>query len=277
MMKLKKTLQLFITSLLLLFLVKNDAFAFTMGSTNFSVDGTNFDTGGGVSSSPNFLVSSFAGEDYLANAASNNLSNSPGLAFLPSPTPTPTPTSASSSSSSTSTTTTTVVVTATPIPTPIPAQVALGPAEAGLSPTSNTPSQLFDIALIIDKPLIDNSRNLAARVTFTSFGTKDTPVDMDFVILDAAGKQRYKTTGKTVIQTEGVYNQAFKDLSIPNGKYTLLLSTLYNVNVKDEFRQQFEVRSQKSVLNFLWPWGLFIIPPLLLPLVIILWKRRHKT
>jgi len=273
----KKLIALFTIIFTLLLTVK-PAFAFTMGSTNFSVDGTNFDTGGGVSSSPNFLVSSFAGEDYLVNAASNNFSNDPGLAFLPSPTPTPTPTSASSSSPSTSTTTTTVVVTATPTPTPIPAQVALGPAEAAeLSPTPNTPSQLFDIALIIDQPLINDSHKLAARVTFTSFGTKDTPVDMEFVILDTAGKQRYKTTGKTVIQTEGVYNQTFKDLSIPDGKYTLLVSTLYNVNVKDEFRQPFEVRSQKSVLNFLWPWGLFIVTPLLLLLVIILWKRRLKA
>ncbi len=141
---------------------------------------------------------------------------------------------------------------------------------------AQSPSQLFDITLIIDQPLIDNSRNLAARVTFTSFGTKDTPVDMSFVILDAARKERYKTSGKTTIQTEGVYNKAFKDLSIPDGKYTLLLSTLYNVNVKDEFRQPFEVRSQKGFLSFLWPWGLFIIPPFLLTFFIILWKRRRK-
>ncbi len=146
----------------------------------------------------------------------------------------------------------------------------------GSKSTSENPSQLFDIALIIDQPLIDNSSKLAARVTFTNFGTKDTPVEMEFVVLDQAGKESYKTTGKTVIQTEGVYNQAFKNLKIPDGKFTLLLTTVYNVNVKDQFRQPFEVRSQKNILNFLWGWGLLIIPLLFL-LLIILWKKRFQA
>ena len=272
----KKLITIF-TIIFSFLLIVEPVHAFTMGSVNFTIDGANFDNGGGDSSSPNYLVVNSAGENVLAQASSANFTDNPGLVFF---NPTPTPTSApASSSTSTSTTTTTTVVTATPTPTPTPtsSQIVLVPNTAQeSSPTSAAPTQLFDIALIIDKQLIDDSRKLAARVTFTSFGTKDTAVDMEFVVQSQAGKELYKTTGKTVIQTEGVYNQMFKNLSIPDGKYTLLLSTLYNVNVKDEFRQPFEVRSQKGFLSLLWPWGLFIIPPFLLLLVIILWKRRRK-
>lgn len=155
-------------------------------------------------------------------------------ATTPTPTPTPTPT-------------------ATPTPTPIPFPAA--PEEESI-----VPSQLFDIALIIDDPLVDDSRALSARVTFTSFGTEDTPVDMEFVVLDASGKERYTTTGKTVIQTEGIYNQAFADLIIPDGKYTLVLKTRYSGDIKDEFRATFEVKSRRHWLDVICNQAKWIIP-----------------
>jgi len=277
MMKSKRILQLLITSLLFLSLVKGNVYAFTMGSSLYSIESGNFEEGGGAASSANYLVNSVAGEDYLSTAVSPNFINNPGLAFLPSATPTPTvaPTSASSSSSSTSNNSSTPTgQTSTTISNPSPTPISRRATQ--VPPIATNPSQLFDIALVIDQPLIDDSHKLAARVTFASFGKEATSVDMTFIILDGSGKQLYRTTGKTTIQTEGVYNQAFKDLNIPDGKYTLLLNTLYNVNVKDEFRQPFEVKSQKNVLTVLWPWGLFIAIPVLLLVVIFLWKRHRK-
>lgn len=161
-----------------------------------------------------------------------------------------------------STSTTTTIPTPTPTATPTPIPFPAAPEEESI-----VPSQLFDIALIIDDPLVENSRTLKARVTFTSFGTEDTPVDMEFVVLDVSGKELYTTTGKTVIQTEGIYNQAFADLIIPDGKYTLVLKTLYSGDVKDEFRATFEVKSRRNWLDVICNHSKWVI---LIEIVIIL-------
>lgn len=162
-------------------------------------------------------------------------------------TPTPTPSSSNTSTTTTSSTSADSQTTTSPTPTPgfITRIVRQLTGQEAPSPSliPRTPTQLFDIALVIDDPLIEDSRNLSARVTLTSFGTEDTPVDMEFIVLDDTGKELYTTSGKTVIQTEGIYNQTFKDLVIPDGKYTLTLKTLYGDNVGDEFRQSFEVRA----------------------------------
>ena len=82
---------------------------------------------------------------------------------------------------------------------------------------------------------------LAARVTFVSFGTEDTPVEMTFTIVDKNGKEYYRSVDNTSIQTEGVFNKTFEGLLLDKGKYTLVLTTVYNTNVRDEFKQDFEV------------------------------------
>jgi len=114
------------------------------------------------------------------------------------------------------------------------------PAE-NFVPISQIPSELFDIALIVDKTQIAKASELAARVTFISFGSKTTPAEMTFTIVDLDGKEYYRSVDRTVIQTEGVFNKNFGQLQLPNGKYKLVLTTLYNTNIKDEFKQDFEV------------------------------------
>ena len=114
------------------------------------------------------------------------------------------------------------------------------PAE-GFVPVSQIPSELFDIALIVDKTQINSAAELAARVTFVSFGKEETPVEMIFTVIDANGKEYYRSVDNTSIQTEGVFNKTFEGLLLDKGKYTLVLTTLYNTNVKDEFKQDFEV------------------------------------
>lgn len=112
-----------------------------------------------------------------------------------------------------------------------------------LSSRTQKGKQLFDITFNVDSQCLMDSRKLASTTTFTSFGTVDTPVNMTFIVLDSQGEERYNTTGKTVIQTEGVFHQEFAKLSLPRGKYTLVMNTLYNVDVKDTFQQPFEVSS----------------------------------
>lgn len=114
-------------------------------------------------------------------------------------------------------------------------------------PASEIPSQLFDIALIVDETEITSASDLLARVTFISFGRENTPVEMTFTIIDEKGKEYYRSVDKTTIQTEGVFNKSFNNLILAKGKYTLILNTLYNTNVRDEFKQGFEVVEEVGV------------------------------
>lgn len=111
----------------------------------------------------------------------------------------------------------------------------------GFVPASEISNRLLDIALIVDKTQITNVSELTARVTFVSFGREDTPVEMTFTIVDEKGKEYYRSVDNTTIQTEGVFNKTFEGLLLDKGKYTLVLNTLYNTNIRDEFKQGFEV------------------------------------
>jgi hypothetical protein len=107
----------------------------------------------------------------------------------------------------------------------------------------SAPDQLFDIAFIVDGTNIAKASDLVSRVTFISFGNKPTPVEITFTIVDMSGKEYYRSIENTTIQTEGVFNKNFPDLKLSNGKYQIVLNTLYNTNVRDEFKQDFEIGS----------------------------------
>jgi len=135
-------------------------------------------------------------------------------------------------------------------------EITTEPAE-NFVPASSLPSQLFDIALIVDQTQINNASDLIARVTFISFGKENTPVEMIFTIIDENGKEYYRSNDKTIIQTEGIFNKTFKELILAKGKYTLVLNTIYNTNIRDEFKQVFEVGATtvKTTNNLGWVIG----------------------
>ncbi|MFA6462803.1 MAG: fibronectin type III domain-containing protein, partial [Candidatus Shapirobacteria bacterium] len=154
----------------------------------------------------------------------------------------------------------------------------------GFVPASEISNRLLDIALIVDKTQITKASELTARVTFVSFGKEDTPVEMTFTIVDANGKEYYRSIDNTSIQTEGVFNKTFEGLLLDKGKYTLVLNTLYNTNIKDEFKQNFEVGdfTSSTATNFLENKPLMIIIGGGIILILISWiiglvKRRKKN
>ncbi len=49
-----------------------------------------------------------------------------------------------------------------------------------------------------------------------------------------------------VVTTEEVLRKKFKALFLSEGKYTLVLQTLYHVDVEDEFKQEFEVGPERK-------------------------------
>ncbi|MFA5367617.1 MAG: hypothetical protein WC333_07055 [Dehalococcoidia bacterium] len=117
------------------------------------------------------------------------------------------------------------------IPVPVPPFV---PSE---------PTQLFDITLTIDSAVLQKSSDLTARLRFESFGTVPTPVDLTFIVLDESGQEVYKAViaNEIVVETELSYSKRFYDLDVPAGNYVLVARTLYNVDVSDEFLQDFSV------------------------------------
>ena len=108
------------------------------------------------------------------------------------------------------------------------------------------PTQLFDISFSLDDSLIQSSDELSAVVTFESFGTVPTPVDLTFIILDESGNEIYREKSEITVTTEEVLRKSFEGLNLPEGKYTLILNTLYNVDVFDEFRQEFEIGMEEK-------------------------------
>lgn len=154
-----------------------------------------------------------------------------------------------------------------------------------MAATEGNPSQLFDIALIIDQSKVVKISDLKARVTFINFGSEDIPVKMHFKIVNASGKEYYNSDESTVIQTEGVFNKSFDEIYLDDGKYTLVLTTLYNTNIKDEFKQEIEIDSSIEKVNSFWMkvWdirymvlGVLILLIAILPMIYLLRTKRKK-
>ena len=107
------------------------------------------------------------------------------------------------------------------------------------------PEQLFDITFNLEDISISGVGELFGIVTFESFGTVPTLVNLTFIILNEAGNEIYREEGSITVTTEEVLRWNYETLGeLPDGKYTAVLNTLYNVDVFDEFRQEFEIKKR---------------------------------
>lgn len=102
---------------------------------------------------------------------------------------------------------------------------------------------------------------------------------MIFTIVDSNGKEYYRSVDRTSIQTEGIFNKTFKDLILAKGKYTLTLTTIYNINVKDEFKQEIEVGEEiktktNNLLLIIISSGIILI---IVSWIIILMRKRKNN
>ncbi len=115
------------------------------------------------------------------------------------------------------------------------------------------PEQLFDISFRIDDNMMQSSDDLSAVITFVSFGTVPTPVDLTYRILDISGKEVYNEKGTVTVTTEEVVRKSFNGLDLSDGEYSLVLSTLYGNDVADDFRQGFTISAGKK-RSYTWIW-----------------------
>ena len=112
------------------------------------------------------------------------------------------------------------------------------------------PEELFDITFSLDNLVIENNNELSGVVTFESFGTVPTPVDLTFIILNEAGGEIYKEKSDVTVTTEEILRWNYETLGeLSEGKYTAILETLYNVDIYDEFRQEFRIDEEKGILS----------------------------
>ena len=136
-----------------------------------------------------------------------------------------------------------------------------------VSAENKIPAQLFDIKLEIEEPTVQFSNKLTAWVRFENFGTEPIPVNMTYIILDRYETKLYTGQDSAVVWTEELIIKKFESLELPDGKYVLVLHTLYGSNIFDEFRQDFEVGKEIPKKSLLY---LYIFIGILIGLVIIL-------
>jgi len=142
------------------------------------------------------------------------------------------------------------------------------------------PGQLFDIDFDIASYIITDVKELVSKVKLMNFGKAPAPIELAFVIVDENGKEIYSGKDHLVVETAEILTKKFEDegVELAPGKYTVILKTLYNVDVKDEFRQDFEVVRKEFDVS--WFWILFAIGSLTAILAAVwLWykKRMQKN
>jgi hypothetical protein len=203
----------------------------------------------------------FSGVDILGEGVSIGSSSVNGnytisAVVVPTTAPTSAPTAVPTSVPTTAPTSRPVVnATSTPVPTS-----ALTPTITPTMALTLTPTlvefRLFDIALNLESALITKSNELVSRTQFTSFGNVPTLVNLIYRIEDPKGRVMYTDNAEVTVETEKLVSKDFKTLDLPVGKYTLFLTTSYGNDVKDEFKQAFEIKdlstSNEAVVYTVW-------------------------
>ena len=116
---------------------------------------------------------------------------------------------------------------------------------------------------------------MTARVRFESFGSEPTPVNMLFTFLDNEGNEIYAEENSAIVETEKILTKKFSYLNLDKGDYTLVLTTLYNVDVEDEFREKFTIRGKR---NYEWlTWLSFAFNFLFLFTIVFLLRRSYPV
>ena len=143
------------------------------------------------------------------------------------------------------------------------------------SKISKSGKQLFDIKFELDRRTIEKAEDLTARVMFESFGSEPTTVNMLFTFLDSNGEEVYSEKNNAIVETEKILTKKFSYLNLDKGDYTLVLTTLYNVNVEDEFREKFSIVGEK---NYEWlNWLSFALNFLFLFVFVFLLRRIYPV
>lgn len=112
--------------------------------------------------------------------------------------------------------------------------------------------RLLDIKLELESSLLSKSSDLVAHIRFDSFGNVPTLINLNYAIVDTNGVEVYRELGDVTVETEKSLTKEFKKLNLKKGQYSLILTTLYNTDVKDEFKQDFTVKGMSGIEIMSW-------------------------
>ncbi len=147
----------------------------------------------------------------------------------------------------------------------------------GQSERTEIPSKLFDINFEIDKYYIENISELISRVVFVNFGKDPTAVNLTFIIKDENGVEIYEDKRKVTVYTGEVVTKDFEKFDLDPGKYSLVLNTLYDEDVFDEFSKSFEIISEKRIYQKRVFWiPLFFTILVLVNVFIVVFERKKR-
>jgi hypothetical protein len=133
---------------------------------------------------------------------------------------------------------------------------------------------LFDISFALEDTILTSSNDLVAIVTLENFGTVPIPIELNFIILDEFGNEVHRKKEEITVITEEVLRKKFLGLNLPRGNYNFVLKTLYDVDVYDEFTQEFEIIGWKIIWIFYLILGIIFV--LLVCIIILIIKRRKE-
>ena len=147
----------------------------------------------------------------------------------------------------------------------------------------NTLVNPFNLSLSLEENLVESSDKLIAEILLRLPEEVPTFVDLTFIILNNAEREVYREKINTTVVTDVIMSKTFKGLELPRGKYTLVLETIYNKNISEEFIQEFRIgRDAKQitgeVIDYIGDaekWGLFGFLSIIL-IVVLIWYHIFK-
>jgi len=109
----------------------------------------------------------------------------------------------------------------------------------------------LDINLDLLDYLIQDISGLVAIINFENSRKEQINVNFLFTLLDEDGKEVYAEDGSVTVERNEILRKSFEnvDIDLKEGKYALVLTVIYDLNVVDEFRQDFEIGRERAVIT----------------------------
>ena len=141
-----------------------------------------------------------------------------------------------------------------------------------------TVEQLLDASLFLEQATIESSDDLTAVIRLENLGSVAADIDMTYSILDREKRIVYLEEESVIVQRETVLRKIFEVAYLPEGKYTFVLEILHD-GLSDEFRQDFRIASQDSLLylEYLVLSVLGVVIALIVIMIATLKKRRKEN
>ncbi|MCH8163048.1 MAG: peptidoglycan-binding protein [Proteobacteria bacterium] len=152
-----------------------------------------------------------------------------------------------------------------------------------LAEEEKLPEPLFSVNVALENRALAKSSDLVSIVTFEDFGEAPTSVELTYTILNDQRQIVFKDIETVVVETEKVIRKRFSNLNLLSGMYKLVVKAQYNVDVIDEFANDFAVGEipKESIFTstLFWIWlAIFlaaIIISLLLAFIGLVYLRLH--